>query len=802
MRRVSLFLVFACLLPYLALAAPLTPAQVATYTAQLQDNDAERMQLAANALAADKQVGALLAALKSDDKARRTCVIYALPQCLTPAAMDALIAVVTKDPDARVRNTALSIASAAVARPELKEKQAALLAACKAATRDTDAFVACNAVINITKMQPDCTDLLLDILANGPNPMARSQAAGMLVMPDRKDPRIYDALVKAVADPETEPSSRAISALGKLGDQRAAPLLLHVLQDQTRHPQLPTNASQALADLAAPEVLEPLLALATTGTPAQRERALTALGGYPDPRVGPVMINGLASDNPMVRRQAASVLAAIKYAPAAMALLAQVRNEPVVTPRREMLRALAELKEPRAREFFAAAALNDRDEQVMLIGAQGVLALNDDRAFEVLAAKLKAQSISTYAIIRLLGNSDNPRAIEILLPYYQQLWEQRPNVGYGDEEDAAVRKLTGGGLSDMAQARGVNRTAPITIGIRFLDATPQWHGEVVTALVTLYNWSKAAVVVQELVPTLHHGEDPIVLSGNVPGEVAARDGGYVYIPRPQQLSRLPLHAGLLLPGQAMQVQVTYRPVGANERFLVRYLEAAQPYDGTPASLAPLTVCIPDGATAGADGMRTFVPFTDAGWRAVTKTMPVATPVGPDAAVRAVVVVAPDAARKEEPMMAYPCIPHAQFYLLDQARRDAARLTGKPAMDLALGYSTALNGYVLVDGAVRWLLPDTRTEARGKALPAFPLSLLKDVDRGSARIQVDPNPPAAAGGTFWDRYPIEPGDGMSIRGQLITLTPAQLPEFLNALLARKGSLERHDDYFRSRYYVLK
>jgi len=140
--------------------------------------------------------------------------------------------------------------------------------------------------------------------------------------------------------------------------------------------------------------------------------------------------------------------------------------------------------------------------------------------------------------------------------------------------------------------------------------------------------------------------------------------------------------------------------------------------------------------------------------------------------------------------------------IDQARRDAARLTGKPAMDLALGYSTALNGYVLVDGAVRWLLPDTRTEARGKALPAFPLSLLKDVDRGSARIQVDPNPPAAAGGTFWDRYPIEPGDGMSIRGQLITLTPAQLPEFLNALLARKGSLERHDDYFRSRYYVLK
>ena len=74
-------------------------------------------------------------------------------------------------------------------------------------------------------------DLLLDILANGPNPMARSQAAGMLVMPDRKDPRIYDALVKAVADPETEPSSRAISALGKLGDQRAAPLLLPLSQE-------------------------------------------------------------------------------------------------------------------------------------------------------------------------------------------------------------------------------------------------------------------------------------------------------------------------------------------------------------------------------------------------------------------------------------------------------------------------------------------------------------------------------------------------------------------------------------------
>lgn len=773
---------------------PLTPDQVATYTAQLNGDDVALASEAGRKLAMDQQFDVLLAALQSDNATRRTTAIYSLQYCMTPRVVDALIAVCTQDKEARVRNTALSIIANAYDVKELKDKQPALLAAYKAAANDADGFIARDAVIAIARAVPEDADILLDILANGRTPMARSQAAWMAKA--LKDPRAYDALVKAAADPDVEVSGRAISALGERKDPRAAPLLLAVLRDDGRHPQQRINAAQALASLAAPEVLDTLLALVKNDNVVLQRYALTALGGYTDPRVGPVMQGAISDRDESMRWTAARILADLKYAPAADALLAQAKKETSTLARREQLRALAALVDPRARELFAAAMI-DADRNLQSIGAQGLLALNDDRAFDALTKMLASRSDADTAT-RLLGNSGNPRAIEPLLQNFQHRREQNPNSGWSGTDDDAIRRLTGGDGSSMTVQSGINRMAPVTIGILPTN-TALIDRLFVDAVVTLYNRSNKAVVVLALSPTYHNGEEPLILSGPVAGEVAAIDGGYRFTAKAGTVSAIPLHAGLLLPGQAMQARITYRPVTGNERFLVRYLIADNPYDGTPASLAPLTVFIPNTAQPANDN-RTFIPFTDADWRALCKPMPMAIPTGPGAAVRAVVVTTPAGTTpKEEPMMAYPRGAGKGFMGLERAWSAVNRLTGKNARDMALGYSAALGGYVIIDGDDRWLLTNVNQQEKGKALPALPLLFLRDLDAGPVHIRLAPKQQAAApaGQPLWGKYPVEQGDG----GLRVTLDAAALPAFLDAMTANAASLEMTVGTFHARTYVL-
>ena len=795
---VALLVLSLCAVPLRA--ATLTPEQVAGYTAQLQGDDEKRCQQAAHQLAVDQQVAVLLAALKANKASRRTVIIDALPACLTPAVVDALLELLAHDADARVRNAALAVLDTASAREEMKDRHSALQEAFKAAANDSDGFIARDAVNALAKTSPDHIDLLLEVLANAHNNLARAQAAW--VIKDAKDPRVYAVLVKAMSDQDAEVSSRAAAALGKLGDARAAPLLLRVLQQDFTAPQLFTATGQALAELKAPEVLDPLFELVKTGTPNCREAALVALGGYHDARVGQLMLSVLDDPSPTTRADAAHILAVQPYAPAANALLAQAAKEQSTLVRGELLHALAALGEARAREFFAAV-LTAPDQYLRTAGVQGLLVLHDARALDSLNTMLQtSDSFEVAAAIRLLGDSGNPQAIEPLLQYSQRRNEQHPGAGWNSLQDDAIRKLTGGDIRSMVLESGNNRAAPVTIGILLIGTQREYHGEFLDALVTLYNRSRQAVVIQELCPTYDGSEEPIVLSGAVRGEVSAQPGGYRFDGKSSQPSAIPLHAGLLLPGQAMQVKVLWRPISMNERFLVRYLVAEQPYDGTPASLAPLTVFIPDPAQAATSGPRTFVPFTDAGWRTVCQPMPLATPTGPSAPARAVVITAgPDVQPREEAMMAYPRVADRDFPLFDHARRTAAHITQKTSEQLAMGYSQALNGFVVADGDDCWLLTDLAQQAKGEALPSFPLLLLKDVDLGKVSVQLD----AQLLGTeqkLWGTYPALPGTGTAANSACVTVDAATLPAFLAAVLAHYGSLTVQQGPYHARTYVLK
>jgi|GEM_PF-2427494 len=787
-------------------AAPLTPGQVAEYTAMLQGGNEQLCVDAAGKLAMDGQSDLLLATLKSDQASRRLAVVFALRNCLNEKVADELMAILKNDAEPRVRLAAVGVLKLAYIRPELKDKRPEVEAAFKAAANDADGPVAVEAIVNVARTAPDYVDFLLDVLAHGCVGLARGQAATMLAMTKdarSKDARIYHALIKAISDPDIEASSRAVTALGQLGDGRAAPLLLELLQDRKRPPQLLAASAQALAALAAPEVLEPLLALVETGEPEIHEQALIALGGYTDPRVAPLMVTALTDKADWARASAARILGELKYAPAAGALLVQLPKETGKTARFEMLRALALLAEPRARELFTAAL--DEKGLLRLTGIQGLLALNDERAFAIVTEMLRdPSSTEAFHAVRLLGFTDSPLVIEPLLQYIQRKKEQITGELTGGvwtgEELNAIRKFTGGNLNGFTD----DPTAPVTIGVKRADGGPLIAGEVVEALVTLYNTSKQAVVVLRLMPMFHQGEDPIVLAGPVYGDVTEKEGGYIHDFVAQQPSKIPLHAGLLLPGQAMQVKVTYRPVGFNECFLVSYLRAARQYDGTPASLAPLSVFIPDPAKDNLES-RAYEPFTDAGWRALCKSMPVAEPTGPGAAERAVIVkMVPGTVMLEAPVITSLRTVFGDFPILEQLRGKAAEIAGRPADELALGYSKALGGYVVIEDHKRWLLVDDFQTERGKTLPAFPLQLLKDADRGKVRVQIDPRQPDAEpeGEKFWDVYPVERGDGMYTHGLFITVDAAGLPAFLDAVLAHHGSLEMDQYFFSSRYYKLK
>lgn len=794
-------LVFTCL-PLLAVA--LTPERVNEYTIQLQSNDQAVCHQAAVKLAMDNQVDILLAALKSTTIPCRSSIVYGVQYCLTPTVLDTLIDIIKKDPDAQLRDAALSITRSAYDREELKDKQSAILETWKAATNDTDGSVGRDAVTAIVHAQPDNADILLDVLANGRTGMARSQAAGLMAY--TKDPRVYDALRKTVNDKDVDTSSRAISALGDLGDKRAAPLLMQVIQDDTRYPQLRTNAGHALAMLAAPEVLEKLIELVKIGKPSVREYALTALSGYTDSRLGPMMIPLLADPSESVRITAVRMIGRIKYLPAADALLDQVQKEMSMPVRRELLRTLTLLAEPRAREIFAAA-LSDPDLQIQQAGIDGLLAIRDDHTLTMLTSMLQSQSVpERRKAISLISETSSPLVIEPLLQYFQRKREEQPTAVWDRADDTAISNLTGAYGNSMTVIDGMNYTSPVTIGIKPLDSNAFPSGEVVDAIFTLYNRSKQAVVVLDFCPTMHDDTDAIVLTSAVYGEITEQDGGYVYNGMPQQASRIPLHAGLLLPGQAMQVRAKYRGVSVTERFLVRFLASAQPYDGTPVSLAPLTIYIPNTEQANKALTRTFIPFTDANWRTVCKTMPVAFPTGPDAAARAVIVTVPaDVKPQEEPMMSSTSLVNVKivFPYLDRARRAAVRISGTPMNDLKLAYSKALDGYLVIDNTGRWLLTDVTQQVKGKDLPVFPESLLKDIDMGEIRVQIDQEQPKdiPANEKFWDTYPVEKGDDMYTRGKFITLDAASLPAFLDALLAHNATLGLHEYFFRSRYYVL-
>lgn len=345
----------------------------------------------------------------------------------------------------------------------------------------------------------------------------------------------------------------------------------------------------------------------------------------------------------------------------------------------------------------------------------------------------------------------------------------------------------------------------------FGERNPYWF--------TLVNLSDRAVVVTGIRASGSPNNETIALTGDIYGKIeksSTRDA-YEHQPFVQQSSKILLYAGLLLPHQRMVVQARYRPLVADERFIVSYLAAAQPYTGKIDSLAPLKIYsrgLRD--KKGVGGYHRFTPFTEKTWRsnsASPATGPDLFGGYPDHGRS--VIIAGSPVEETETIQCHLKFSDPQPSLpLPAARKLAAKISGFAEDELQFAYSHLLGGWLVDEGETRWLLSTSKQQERGQQYPVFSPELLNDIDdivatrQGQILIRVgdkqqDSGPVLKqTGNKLWDTYPIYYGDGMYTRGEFIHLQPAQLRAFLLKLQEKDRRLQVHPYFFQLRYYGLK
>lgn len=118
--------------------------------------------------------------------------------------------------------------------------------------------------------------------------------------------RTFEALLKALQQPQWIARRNAAWALGALDDARAVKPLISALSDA--EPDVRAQAAWALGALNDPAALEKLTATVKDADPRVRRQAAWALGVIGDSRATPVLIVALRDADAGVRRQAAWAL--------------------------------------------------------------------------------------------------------------------------------------------------------------------------------------------------------------------------------------------------------------------------------------------------------------------------------------------------------------------------------------------------------------------------------------------------------------------------------------------------------------
>lgn len=166
--------------------------------------------------------------------------------------------------------------------------------------------------------------LILEILKNDPTPAVRNCAAIAL-----SQLRFTDAVpyLISIAPPVPGPVDPVIviESLGRMGDDRAIPVLIGALKSENSTVVL--KSQNALIELKSPAAVPLLLELAQTGGRFDKEVA-AVLGEIDHPASGPALVRILSASGSSGQIAAAAGIGKLRYAPAVQSLLECLSTAP------------------------------------------------------------------------------------------------------------------------------------------------------------------------------------------------------------------------------------------------------------------------------------------------------------------------------------------------------------------------------------------------------------------------------------------------------------------------------------------
>lgn len=168
----------------------------------------------------------------------------------------------------------------------------------------------------------------------------------------RFGPGAVGLLIEQLDAADTETKRSAVVALGRIGDRRAVPALVALLDERTRELWVPV--ASALARLGDARAFEPLLGLLGDGDVAVRQAVVGALNSIGHPDMAARICRVLDDPNPWVRESAVKIAGYFGYAECIDAVIARCAD-PDEAVRAAALEHLPYFEDARVVDILAAS---------------------------------------------------------------------------------------------------------------------------------------------------------------------------------------------------------------------------------------------------------------------------------------------------------------------------------------------------------------------------------------------------------------------------------------------------------------
>ncbi len=292
-------------MPPMPPSAPLAP-ELARMDARAADLHAELAALGRDGRKHDTTsiaVPALMAALKDGDVDVRRAAVQSLSNLDDPRAIPAFIDAL-RDTDAEVR------ACAAGALGQFEDKRS--ITPLMGALRDADKDVRRAAISSLGSQGAEVpVDVVVTALGDK-DPDIRQAALSLAERhggDDEErpaDPRIVQAVVGMISDPNADVRSEAISLIGDFRLTQAPASLIAAAKD--KNPEVRQHVASALGQIGDAKAVPTLREMLADGNSDVREQAVQALGEIRDRSALEALVGALKSSDPVVRRSAAEAL--------------------------------------------------------------------------------------------------------------------------------------------------------------------------------------------------------------------------------------------------------------------------------------------------------------------------------------------------------------------------------------------------------------------------------------------------------------------------------------------------------------